>query len=96
MQYDDQVYNWTPVSPLPAADECALICKGRDQNVTRRLSPTVLDGTPCRSGSRDMCLNGKCIVSNPASLFLSILKSVENLLKQSSLILSILKSVEIY
>ncbi|XP_071846018.1 ADAMTS-like protein 1 isoform X4 [Apostichopus japonicus] len=61
VQYDDQVYNWTPVSPLPAADECALICKGRDQNVTRRLSPTVLDGTPCRSGSRDMCLNGKCI-----------------------------------
>ncbi|KAJ8029224.1 ADAMTS-like protein 1 [Holothuria leucospilota] len=61
VQYNNQSFSWIPVTPLPAKNECALICQAEGHNLTRMLSPTVLDGTPCRLSSRDMCLNGKCV-----------------------------------
>ena len=48
---------------------CQLHCKPRDQFFSVLLSDSVVDGTPCNPGTRDMCINGVCRVSN-AFLFL--------------------------
>ncbi|XP_014672606.1 PREDICTED: A disintegrin and metalloproteinase with thrombospondin motifs 7-like isoform X2 [Priapulus caudatus] len=39
---------------------CALRCKGRGNSPTVTLNDTMIDGTPCRLGKRDICIDGKC------------------------------------
>jgi hypothetical protein len=60
------------------SEPCALTCRGRpaDEPLTQeepivvQLAPKVQDGTRCRPGSLDMCINGKCQVSAALSLTL--------------------------
>lgn len=58
--YRGRLYEWLPYrDPL---DPCALTCKAREINFVAKLAPRVEDGTRCRDGSLDMCVNGKCLV----------------------------------
>lgn len=41
--------------------ECALVCINERKQIAVR-SPVVVDGTPCREGTRDVCVQGKCMV----------------------------------
>lgn len=64
--YDDQPYDGETVEWHPYYDEespCTLMCvdsKGR----VEEMSPRVRDGTRCRLGSLDMCIDGVCQVSS--------------------------------
>lgn len=63
--YNDQPYDGETVEWHPYYDEespCTLMCvdsKGR----VEEMSPRVRDGTRCRLGSLDMCIDGVCQVS---------------------------------
>ncbi|XP_033633733.1 ADAMTS-like protein 1 [Asterias rubens] len=57
---DGQMYDWIPVEDLPPDQRCTLTCRARGEDVTKVLSPKVLDGTMCSSDSIDMCILGKC------------------------------------
>lgn len=63
--YNDQPYDGETVEWSPYYDEespCTLMCvdtKGR----VEEMSPRVRDGTRCRLGSLDMCIDGVCQVS---------------------------------
>ena len=59
--FKGQLYNWRPYSQ--AKNPCALTCTVEDDSFYRQLAPKVLDGTRCRNGSLDMCINGVCTVS---------------------------------
>ncbi|OQV15508.1 ADAMTS-like protein 1 [Hypsibius exemplaris] len=56
-----QLYKWSP--HLNPKKLCALVCRGQsqDESILRELAPKVLDGTRCREGSLDMCINGVCM-----------------------------------
>lgn len=41
---------------------CQLHCKPEGQFFSVMLSDSVVDGTPCNPGTRDMCINGVCRV----------------------------------
>ncbi|GAU97432.1 hypothetical protein RvY_08729 [Ramazzottius varieornatus] len=56
--FKGQLYNWRPY--LQAKNPCALTCTVEDGSFYRQLAPKVLDGTRCRNGSLDMCVNGVC------------------------------------
>lgn len=68
--YEGIHYNWLP--HYDDVEPCALTCRGKpaagvdypnEDNsmlVVARLSDKVHDGTRCRPGSLDMCINGKC------------------------------------
>lgn len=57
------------------SEPCALTCRGQpagespiqEEPIIVQLAPKVQDGTRCRPGSLDMCINGKCQVSAYAS-----------------------------
>lgn len=55
--------------PAHLSDDISPEAPGEDSehydelSVVVQLSPRVLDGTRCRSGSLDMCIQGKCQVS---------------------------------
>lgn len=53
-------------------DSCRLFCQIENHNVYYELASKVIDGTPCRKGSFDVCVEGKCRVSNGAYLTFSI------------------------
>ncbi|XP_048828248.1 ADAMTS-like protein 3 isoform X1 [Brienomyrus brachyistius] len=59
VKYQGQLYEWMPASHEPAAP-CALRCQARGHGPVVELAPKVLDGTRCRAGSPDMCINGVC------------------------------------
>lgn len=56
--YQDEFYEWEPHHD--SQDPCALTCRTKGHNIVTQLAPKVLDGTRCREGSLDMCINGKC------------------------------------
>ncbi|XP_054159564.1 A disintegrin and metalloproteinase with thrombospondin motifs 7-like [Oppia nitens] len=58
IEFKGQYYKWQPV--LTPATPCELYCKPEGKSFSIRLSDTVIDGTPCRRGSKDMCVNGMC------------------------------------
>jgi hypothetical protein len=67
--YESALLIWT--AHQDDAEPCALTCRGRpagepvsqDEQIVVQLAPKVQDGTRCRPGSLDMCINGKCQVS---------------------------------
>lgn len=71
--YEGSLFKWVP--HYDDIEPCALICKGRPSNfhtprneeeavlIVAKLSNKVQDGTRCRPGSLDMCIDGKCQVS---------------------------------
>ncbi|XP_076069454.1 ADAM metallopeptidase with thrombospondin type 1 motif B [Oratosquilla oratoria] len=62
-EYDSKPYKGKNVTWLPVlADNspCELHCKPSGQFVSVLMDETVVDGTPCRPGTRDMCINGVC------------------------------------
>ena len=58
--YDGNVHHWLP--HVHTHKPCALYCRARGTRTVVRLAASVKDGTPCRSGSLDMCINGSCWV----------------------------------
>lgn len=46
-----------------ATKACELNCEAKNRDMTVTLNETMIDGTPCRAGTRDMCIAGKCTVS---------------------------------
>ncbi|XP_068083512.1 protein madd-4 [Anabrus simplex] len=67
--YEGQLLSWTPHHE--ESEPCALTCRGRprwetpsedseEALIVVQLAPKVQDGTRCRPGSLDMCINGKC------------------------------------
>ena len=45
---------------------CSLFCKPKNPRYrfSAKLASKVIDGTPCRPGSVDICVNGRCQVKN--------------------------------
>lgn len=69
--YEGVLYSWIPHSD--DNDPCALTCRGKQIDtkdsvseetvmVVAKLAEKVQDGTRCRPGSLDMCIDGKCQV----------------------------------
>ncbi|XP_017781634.1 PREDICTED: ADAMTS-like protein 1 isoform X2 [Nicrophorus vespilloides] len=61
--YEGTRYTWTP--HYDDVDPCALTCRGKTDEedavmIVARLAEKVQDGTRCRPGSLDMCIDGKC------------------------------------
>nr|XP_023698910.1 papilin-like [Paramormyrops kingsleyae] len=56
--YDGKFYTWLPY--YGAANPCELNCIPRGENFFFRHRPTVVDGTPCYPGRRDICVEGVC------------------------------------
>ena len=56
----------TRVSPSDSA--CELDCKPAHEFYSVKLADAVSDGTPCRPGTTDMCINGLCKVGGGALL----------------------------
>nr|CAD7424514.1 unnamed protein product [Timema monikensis] len=62
--YDGTELQWSP--HYEDSEPCALTCRGRipgseeSEEVVVQLAEKVQDGTRCRPGSLDMCINGKC------------------------------------
>ncbi|XP_037082112.1 papilin-like [Pollicipes pollicipes] len=55
---DGRRYRWEPYQDV--AEPCALTCRARDHQLVEQLAPRVIDGTRCRDGSLDICIDGKC------------------------------------
>ncbi|GFX18014.1 ADAMTS-like protein 3 [Trichonephila clavipes] len=56
--YRDRKYVWLPFHD--PEDPCALTCQAKGFNFVAKLSQKVLDGTRCREGALDMCVDGQC------------------------------------
>lgn len=56
--------NWVPKdSGLSMEDSCKLFCEIKGSGIFYQLKSKVIDGTKCRKGSNDICVDGKCRVS---------------------------------
>ena len=47
---------------------CQLHCKPKEKFFSVMLKDTVIDGTPCTPGTKNMCISGKCMVSYMCAL----------------------------
>ncbi|KAJ8724122.1 hypothetical protein PYW07_008102 [Mythimna separata] len=52
------LYSWEPYTN--AANPCALNCRPYGERFYFQHKPQVIDGTQCREGSLDVCVNGTC------------------------------------
>lgn len=68
-EYGETEKIWKPY--YNPEEPCSLYCVDQNSNV-EMLASTVQDGTRCRPGSLDMCIDGRCQVSK-----LIILKPIE-------------------
>lgn len=57
-------------SLLPAPNKCELNCIPKGENFYYRHKETVIDGTTCEPGKRDICVEGVCQVSHGVASFL--------------------------
>lgn len=58
------VINWCHLFGYPGGVKpCSLNCLAEGYNFYTERSPAVVDGTPCRDDSLDVCVNGECKVS---------------------------------
>ncbi|XP_022257706.1 uncharacterized protein LOC106472631 isoform X3 [Limulus polyphemus] len=57
--YRGQLYEWLPF--YDSEDTCALTCQAKENEFVAKLAQKVKDGTRCRQGSLDMCVDGKCM-----------------------------------
>lgn len=60
--YRGRLYQWTPVQD--PSDPCSLTCQAREFKFMAKLAPRARDGTRCRQGALDMCVEGTCLVRN--------------------------------
>uniref|UniRef100_A0A8C9UUN3 Uncharacterized protein n=1 Tax=Spermophilus dauricus TaxID=99837 RepID=A0A8C9UUN3_SPEDA len=51
-------YTWKTTSPLPMA--CSLTCLAEGFNFYTERAAAVVDGTPCRPDTVDICVSGEC------------------------------------
>ncbi|XP_073979079.1 A disintegrin and metalloproteinase with thrombospondin motifs 7-like isoform X3 [Rhodnius prolixus] len=58
--YNGIQHNWDHFQAFFEDVECALVCINERKQIAVR-SPVVVDGTPCREGTRDVCVQGKCM-----------------------------------
>ncbi|XP_061172602.1 ADAMTS-like protein 1 isoform X2 [Saccostrea echinata] len=56
--YSGRFLKWIPYHD--STSPCALYCQAVGSNIIHRFADKVLDGTRCRNGSKDMCIDGKC------------------------------------
>ncbi|KAH9524630.1 A disintegrin and metalloproteinase with thrombospondin motifs 7 [Bulinus truncatus] len=56
--YKGSTYEWEPLSTPDTP--CQLHCKPRELYFSVLLKDIVIDGTPCVTGSRHMCISGRC------------------------------------
>ncbi|XP_063585364.1 A disintegrin and metalloproteinase with thrombospondin motifs 7-like [Penaeus indicus] len=56
--YKGANHTWQPV--MQHHTPCELQCKPDDEFYSVKLAEVVADGTPCKLGTRDMCINGMC------------------------------------
>ncbi|XP_065060952.1 papilin-like [Rhopilema esculentum] len=56
--YNGKKFEWVPVKR--DAFPCELTCMPKRQRFFVKFSDKVTDGTPCREGSLDVCIEGKC------------------------------------
>lgn len=54
-----RLHNWIQYHSFFVNIECSLICQNRKGEVVMR-SPIVADGTPCKAGTRNVCIQGTC------------------------------------
>ncbi|XP_046688559.1 uncharacterized protein LOC124374370 isoform X2 [Homalodisca vitripennis] len=54
-----RLHNWSQYHSFFLNIECALVCQNRKGEVVMR-SPIVADGTPCKAGTRNVCIQGTC------------------------------------
>lgn len=54
-----RLHNWIQYHSFFLNIECALVCQNRKGEVVMR-SPIVADGTPCKAGTRNVCIQGLC------------------------------------
>jgi len=60
-QHDNDEQQWTPLLSTEPQNLCKLQCRNKvDMNKT--VAPTAKDRTPCRPGTKDMCVAGECRV----------------------------------
>ncbi|XP_022237944.1 ADAMTS-like protein 3, partial [Limulus polyphemus] len=57
--YRGRLYEWLPF--YDPEDVCALTCQAKDFKFVAKLASAVKDGTRCREGSLDMCVDKKCM-----------------------------------
>jgi len=57
--YQGELHSWEPHDDVDA-DDCALTCRSMNSSIAVQLSPRVHDGTRCKEGSLDMCIDGVC------------------------------------
>ncbi|XP_065156708.1 A disintegrin and metalloproteinase with thrombospondin motifs 12-like isoform X2 [Atheta coriaria] len=57
--FQEKLYHWKPY--LKEDDTCSLYCIN-DDNTYVKLAPRVTDGTPCKAGTKNMCISGTCKV----------------------------------
>ncbi|XP_055947307.1 protein madd-4-like isoform X3 [Argiope bruennichi] len=57
--YRGRLYEWLPYQD--PEDPCSLTCHAKSYSFVAKLAPSVKDGTRCREGSLDMCVQGKCM-----------------------------------
>ncbi|XP_028855606.1 A disintegrin and metalloproteinase with thrombospondin motifs 10 isoform X3 [Denticeps clupeoides] len=54
-----KLYNWKPYRG-GGVKSCSLNCLAEGYNFYTERAPVVVDGTPCREDSLDVCVNGEC------------------------------------
>ncbi|XP_064474423.1 protein madd-4-like isoform X2 [Ornithodoros turicata] len=57
--YRGRLYEWTPFHD--PSDPCSLTCQAKEFRFMAKLAPRTQDGTRCRDGALDMCVQGRCM-----------------------------------
>ncbi|KAK7073765.1 Zinc ion binding, partial [Halocaridina rubra] len=57
LPHEGSVFEWEPAE---GNDPCALTCRAIGGGPVVTLNPRVRDGTRCKVGELDMCINGRC------------------------------------
>ncbi|XP_077988927.1 ADAMTS-like protein 1 [Glandiceps talaboti] len=61
-KHDGRSYEWVPKIQSDRGKACALICEAKGhEDIVEEWAPKVLDGTPCYSDKKDMCISGECV-----------------------------------
>ena len=58
-QHDTDEQQWTPFLSTEPKNVCKLQCRN-ESGIIKILAEAVKDGTPCRPGTKDMCVAGRC------------------------------------
>ncbi|XP_064107268.1 protein madd-4-like isoform X2 [Macrobrachium nipponense] len=57
LPHEGNLYEWEPAE---GEDPCALTCRAQGGGPVVTLNPRVRDGTRCKPGELDLCINGRC------------------------------------